>query len=292
MSPMTTARASAPAKINLTLHVTGQRPDGYHLIDSLVVFANVADQISASLSPDLTLSVSGPFSQGVPTDESNLVLRAARLLQSARNVPHGAAITLEKHLPHAAGIGSGSSDAAATLDLLARLWDVPALPEGSAEVLALGADVPVCLRAPQPARMAGIGEIVAPVPRLPECAMVLVNPRVPVPTGEVFARMRTKDNAPMDAVPEAMSFDSLAAWLANQRNDMTEEATELAPAIGHALQRLRAMPQVHHAAMSGSGATCYGLVRNMADARQVARAIQVSEMAWWVAPAEVLSAVS
>ncbi|MDP5361980.1 MAG: 4-(cytidine 5'-diphospho)-2-C-methyl-D-erythritol kinase, partial [Paracoccaceae bacterium] len=121
---MATIKASAPAKVNLTLHVTGQREDGYHLLDSLVVFAGVADQLAATTAPDLRISVNGPFSPGVPTDQNNLMMRAAEALRQSRGVSKGAWLTLEKHLPHAAGIGSGSSDAAATLALLAELWEV------------------------------------------------------------------------------------------------------------------------------------------------------------------------
>ena len=145
----------APAKINLTLHITGQRPDGYHLLDSLVVFAGLGDQIEATLSRDLTLAVSGPFAAGVPTDGRNLVLKAAEALRSARGVTLGAAIRLTKALPHAAGLGSGSSDAAATLALLAQLWNVAPLADDDPAVLALGADVPVCRHAPAPVRMRG-----------------------------------------------------------------------------------------------------------------------------------------
>jgi len=281
-------KGSAPAKINLTLHVTGQRTDGYHMLDSLVVFADVFDQITATLAPDLDITVGGPFSNGIPLDQNNLVMRAATALRAQRGVSMGAHLQLEKHLPHAAGIGSGSSDAAVTLAMLAELWGVDSLPANAPEVVALGADVPVCLRAPNPVRMTGIGDILTDVPSLPNCAVVLVNPRVSVPTGPVFDGLATKRNPHMGTVPEGSNFDSFAAWLADQRNDLEAPACAIAPQINIALSALRRMPAVAHAAMSGSGATCYGLVRNMADARQVARAIQLSQMNWWVAPANVL----
>ncbi len=281
-------RGLAPAKINLTLHVTGQRDDGYHLLDSLVVFADVADQLSVAPAPDLRISVSGPFSDGVPTDHTNLVIRAADTLRQARGVSAGAAITLEKHLPNAAGIGGGSSDAATALSMLATMWDVPPLPPHAPEVLALGADVPVCLAAPTPQRMAGIGDVLTPAPKLPDCAVVLVNPRVKVPTGGIFKGLATRSNAAMDQLPEGADFDGFVHWLSQQRNDLLPPARALSPEIDATLAKLNAMPNVKFAGMSGSGATCFGLVRNMADARHVARAIQVSEMAWWVAPAQVL----
>ncbi len=287
-APMATIRGSAPAKINLTLHVTGQRTDGYHLLDSLVAFAGVYDEITATAAPRLRLSVSGPFSHGVPTDDANIVMRAAVALQRARGVELGATITLDKNLPHAAGIGSGSSDAALTLAMLANLWNVEPLAPNAPEVLALGADVPVCLHAPDPIRMTGIGETLIPCPSLPDCAIVLVNPQVPVPTAGIFDGLATKRNPSMDVVPNGLTYDGLCAWLQKQRNDLMAPALSVAPQISDAILALRRMPLVGHAGMSGSGATCYGIVRNMADARQVARAIQVANMGWWVAPAPLL----
>ncbi len=286
---MTTASAAAPAKVNLTLHVTGQRDDGYHLLDSLVVFADVADQLSAILAPDLRLTVTGPFAQGVPVDDSNLVLRAANALRVVRNVQTGAHISLEKHLPNQAGIGGGSADAAAALRLLAELWNVPPLPAAAPEVVALGADVPVCMRTPAPTRMSGIGEVLSPVSKLPTCALVLVKPQTTVPTGAVFQGLASKTNPRMEILPDGLDFAGFVDWLNSQRNDLLPPARLVAPDIDTALNKLQAMPAIKAVGMSGSGATCFGLVANMADARQVARAIQVSEMAWWVAPAAVLS---
>ena len=285
---MATIKASAPAKVNLTLHVTGQRDDGYHLLDSLVVFADVADQISASVAPDLRISVSGPFSMGVPTDHTNLIMRAAAALRSARGVTKGAALTLEKHLPHAAGIGSGSSDAAATLAMLAELWQVAPLPATAPEVVALGADVPVCVGAPRPVRMSGIGDVLSPVAALPECAMVLVRPPVDVPTGPVFKGLASKDGTPMSELPEGLDYDAFVRWLIVQRNDLQTPAEAIAPEITEALAKLESLPAVSLARMSGSGATCFALVKDMATARHVARIVQVAKMDWWVAPAAIL----
>ncbi|WP_322890400.1 MULTISPECIES: 4-(cytidine 5'-diphospho)-2-C-methyl-D-erythritol kinase [unclassified Yoonia] len=285
---MATIKATAPAKVNLTLHVTGRRDDGYHLLDSLVVFAGVCDQLSATSSPDMRISVSGPFSPGVPTDDGNLMMRAATALQQARGVEMGAALTLEKHLPHAAGIGSGSSDAALTLAMLAELWGVVPLPPDAPEVVALGADVPVCLQAPAPTRMTGIGETLSDVPRLPDCALVLVRPPVDVPTAAVFQALTSRDGSGMDDLPLGLDYDGFAQWLAAQRNDLQAPAEGIAPEITEAIAALRALPVVSFAGMSGSGATCYGLVKDMATARQVARRMQVAHMNWWVAPAAVL----
>jgi 4-diphosphocytidyl-2-C-methyl-D-erythritol kinase len=283
-----TIRAKAPAKVNLTLHVTGRRDDGYHLLDSLVVFADVCDQLSATSSADLRITVSGPFSPGVPNDDSNLMMRAAMVLQRVRGVEMGAALTLEKHLPHAAGIGSGSSDAALTLAMLAELWGVPPLPANAPEVVALGADVPVCLQAPAPTRMMGIGETLSDVPRLPDCALVLVRPPVEVPTAAVFQALTSRDGSGMDDLPLGLDYDGFVQWLSAQRNDLQAPAETIAPEIAHAIAALRALPAVSFAGMSGSGATCYGLVKDIATARQVARRMQVAHMNWWVAPAAVL----
>ena len=279
----------APAKINFALHVTGLRAGGYHLLDSLVAFAGVGDQLTALPATDLTLEVTGPFSSGVPVDESNTVLRAARVLQAARGVTQGARIKLTKTLPHAAGIGSGSSDAAAALRLLSQVWGVENFAPGDAEVLELGADVPVCLNAPLPTRMTGIGEARTAVPALPSCGLVLVNPGVEVPTGRVFDKLERSDNPGMAELPDRLDYEGFLEWLRTQRNDLQAPAEAIAPEIARALKRLRAMPGVDLALMSGSGATCIGLTRDMGRARQVARAIQLSEMGWWVAPAPLLS---
>jgi len=289
---MTTVRARAPAKINLTLHITGQRDDGYHTLDSLVVFADVADQLTATTAPDLRITVSGPFSEGVPTDETNLILRAAEALRTKRGITAGAAIHLEKHLPHAAGIGSGSSDAATALLMLAQLWNVTPLSPSAPEALALGADVPVCMRAPAPTRMTGIGEVLSSAPALPDCGIVLVNPMVAVPTGQIFDGLATKTNRAMEPIPDGMNFDDFADWLARQRNDLLPPAAAIAPQIAKTLDRLGNIAGVEICGMSGSGATCFALMRTMAEARQTARALQIAETGLWVAPAQVMRATT
>jgi 4-diphosphocytidyl-2-C-methyl-D-erythritol kinase len=283
-----TNRAKAPAKVNLTLHVTGQRDDGYHLLDSLVVFADVCDELAATSAADLTLTVTGPFAQGVPVDHTNLMIRAAETLRAARGITAGAAMTLEKNLPHAAGIGSGSSDAAATLGMLAKLWDVTPLSADAPEVLALGADVPVCMRAPNAVRMSGIGEVLAPVPALPACALVLVRPPVDVLTGAVFSGLATKQGTPMDALPEGLDFAGFAAWLAAQRNDLQPPAKAIAPQIATTISKLAALPEVAFAGMSGSGATCFALVQDMDAAQRVADVMQAAHPELWIVPADVL----
>jgi 4-diphosphocytidyl-2-C-methyl-D-erythritol kinase len=273
----------APAKVNLTLRVTGRRTDAYHLLDSLVVFAGVGDRLTVHPASGLSLAVTGPFGIGLVGEGDNLVLRAARRLAEAADiVPHGA-LTLEKNLPVASGIGGGSSDAAATLRLLARYWSI-SLPERTMERLALGlgADVPVCL-ARRPARMAGIGEVLSPVPALPALGMVLVNPGVACPTAAIF-RARAEAGAgfsPADAVPadgwgEARS---LAAALAGIGNDLEAPAMTVAPVIGEVLAAIRAQPDCLLARMSGSGATCFGLFPDAVAAVRAAGAL--AGEGWW-----------
>lgn len=288
-------RGFAPAKVNLALHVTGRGDDGYHQLDSLVVFAGIGDQLAATLGRELGLSVSGAFAPGVPTGEENLVLRAARALRAARGVEKGASLRLTKSLPHAAGLGGGSSDAAAALRLLAHLWGVEPLAPDAPEVLALGSDVPVCRRAPAPVRMRGRGEVIDPLPPLPSCGLVLVNPGVALPTREVFGALERRDNPPLPDLPRAagrLSVDDLAAWLRTCRNDLEAPALAIQPAVGEALALLRRTPGLLHATMSGSGPTCVGIARDMAGARNAARAIQIARPRWWVVPAPLLDQAS
>ncbi len=261
----------APAKVNLTLHVTGQRADGYHLLDSLVVFADFGDRVTARPADELSLTVTGPRASGVPVGERNLMMKAARFFGAH------AALSLDKQLPHAAGIGGGSSDAAATLRALARLTGA-AVPPG---VVTLGADVPVCMQATA-ARMRGIGEDVSLVTGVPALPVVLVNPGVEVPTPAIFAGLAQKDNA---AMPEVMPrFDSpahCAAWLTGQRNDLEPPALILAPVIGEVLQALRSGP-ARLARMSGSGASCFAIYDTAAEAQQVAALLSQRQPGWWV----------
>lgn len=265
---MTAAHAFAPAKINLTLHVTGQRDDGYHLLDSLVVFADVGDRLWLEPAPDMSLDVTGPFAKGVPTDGRNLVWKAAE----AAGTP--LRIRLEKNLPHGGGIGGGSADAAAVLRHL-----------GAGQVAAtLGADVPVCLD-DRAKRMTGIGDCLTPVPRLGTWDIVLVNPGVEVPTPSVFKALCTKTNAPMGTIPSQASKDDFIRWLAQQRNDLQEPAISLAPEIADALNILKGAKLVR---MSGSGSTCFGLYRSAEDAQAAQDRIASAHPNWWVKAAKTL----
>jgi 4-diphosphocytidyl-2-C-methyl-D-erythritol kinase len=261
----------APAKINLTLHVTGQRADGYHLLDSLVVFADLGDRLTLEPGTEMRIDLSGPFAEGVPQDQRNLVWRAAE------GAGWSGAIHLNKQLPHGAGIGGGSSDAAALLNALVEQGHkVPAdLP------LSLGADMPVCGLA-RAARMQGIGEQVTPI-ELPVLPALLVNPGCYVPTGAVFSGLQSRNNASM---PEALlRFDNVedcATWLQAQRNDLEAPARAAAPEIDRVLGDLAASRGALLSRMSGSGATCFALYPSTKAAHLAAYELGAEHPDWWI----------
>lgn len=266
----------ARAKVNLFLHVLGRRPDGYHLLDSLAVFPDVADTLTVTPADALELKVTGPFAAALDGGD-NLVLRAARLLLETASAKRGAAIVLEKRLPVASGIGGGSADAAAALRLLNRAWGlgVP-MPQLAGIALGLGADVPVCL-ASEPARMGGIGELIGVAPALPHCGMVLVNPGVPVATADIF-RARAEIYSEPAVLPRRWAdAEALAGDLARLSNDLEAAAVRLCPPIGDSLAWLRTRPGCRFARMSGSGATCFGLF----DTEAAAIAVASPPPGWW-----------
>ncbi|MEO3428433.1 4-(cytidine 5'-diphospho)-2-C-methyl-D-erythritol kinase [Pelagibius sp. CAU 1746] len=275
------------AKINLTLQITGRRPDGYHELNSLVVFAEVGDRLTfAPLEGGgLDLTVEGPQAGPLLHQHDNLVLAAALALGKRAGISAGAAMTLTKNLPVASGIGGGSADAAAALRGLARLWGV-SLPLAKMEALALelGADVPVCLRG-APVVMSGIGEKLEPVPALPPLWLVLVNPGVAVSTAAVFAgREGDFSQAPEPLLPP-LGLVALIDWLAARPNDLQAAACRLAPAVVEVLAVLDGLPDCLLARMSGSGATCFGLFESEAAAHDAAEALVRQHPDWWVAPA-------
>lgn len=265
----------APAKVNFYLHVTGRRPDGYHELDSLAVFAAVGDTLGAEPAEGLTLDIEGPFAGALSAEPENLVLRAARALAEAGGVPARARLMLSKNLPVASGIGGGSADAAAALRVLGRLWGVAADASIAAR---LGADVPVCLSC-RPARMGGVGEVLTPAPRLPECGIVLLNPGVAVATADVFRARLGPFSAPAELPDAWADAAALAAGLARWGNDLEAPAIALCPAIEEALSRLRAQSGCLIARMSGSGATCYALFATPAEADAVAE--RLNAPGWW-----------
>jgi 4-diphosphocytidyl-2-C-methyl-D-erythritol kinase len=279
----------APAKVNLYLHVVGRRADGYHLLDSLIVFAGVGDDLAVAPAPDLTLAVDGPFGPLVPAGPENLVLRAARALAQRMGVKAGARIRLTKRLPVAAGIGGGSADAAAALKALSALWRIEPDPGTMADLaLALGADVPVCL-AGRPAFVGGIGEDIALPPPLPPAWMVLVNPGIAVATPQIFKARSGAFSTPGRFSSAPQDAAALFAQLGRCRNDLTGAALTLAPVIADVLAALAAQPGCALSRMSGSGATCFGLFAEAGQAAAAAAAIAAAHARWWVQPAPMLA---
>jgi 4-diphosphocytidyl-2-C-methyl-D-erythritol kinase len=274
----------APAKVNLTLHVTGQRTDGYHLLDSMVVFCGLGDRVSVERSAAAHLRVTGPFARQVPVGDDNLVMRAVQAF--GRGQPM--AVALEKNLPVASGLGGGSSDAAATIRAVRRLLGSDEDPDEAAAVLSLGSDVPVCLAA-APMRLRGIGETLTRLPPFPEAHIVLVNPGVAVSTPAVFAALPVKAHPPMpDTLPAWSDAAALAGWLATQRNDLEPPARLIAPQIGEVLAGLSTCAGVLLTRMSGSGATCFGLFATASQAASAASALGRQRPDWWVAAGPVL----
>lgn len=281
--PLPSITRYAPAKINLALHVTGRRPDGYHLIESLAVFTRFGDRVGVAASDEDRFSVSGPFAAYVPLDETNLVLRARDALRAAfpdRPCPP-VSITLEKNLPVASGIGGGSSDAAAALRGLAEFWAIDDAAALSRIGLALGADLPMCLAA-QPLIARGIGDGLTTVPGFPALGLVLVNPGIAVSTADVFGALTRRDNAPLPPLPASIDFHSLRNWLETTRNDLEPAARQIEPAIGAAAAALDRAGS-GFTRMSGSGATCFGLFETGNVAKRAAVAIRARHPGWFVA---------
>jgi 4-diphosphocytidyl-2-C-methyl-D-erythritol kinase len=273
---------SAPAKINLALHVTGQRADSYHLIDSLVTFAEFGDELTFAAANADGLVIDGPFAAQLQGAETNLAVKARdalRALASGRPCPP-VSIHLTKNLPIASGLGGGSSDAAAAMRGLNEFWGLALSAEALRMAgLTLGADVPMCL-AGKPLRAQGIGEDITLLGAFPALDLVLVNPGVEVSTAAIFKALLKKDNRPMSSKANLASFHAVCEFLSAQHNDLQRPAIALAPVIADCLAALG-----DHGAMltrmSGSGATCFGIFTNGANAARAARAIAARHPGWW-----------
>jgi 4-diphosphocytidyl-2-C-methyl-D-erythritol kinase len=281
---------SARAKINLALHVLGRRPDGYHELDSLVVFAELADTLTAFRrdEPIIEIGIDGDFAdilaETTPPGSNLVYAVASALMQTfSDRIPGGVRLDLVKTLPIAAGIGGGSADAAATLRLLNRVWHLGLTLEDLAGLGAnLGADVPVCVHS-RPARMEGIGERITPVHTIPAMPIVLLNPGVAVDTGAVFRRLEPGARPPLPPPPSRFtSLMELVFWLRKTRNDLFEPARAVAPVIETAIRRLASDPDCLFARMSGSGATIFGIFLTDEAAERAAARIQESRPDWWV----------
>ncbi len=284
----------APAKINLALHVTGRRDDGFHLLDSLVGFAGICDRVTVSPADDITLTVTGPEADNVPTTDDNLAVQAAQFIRTLLNINTGVNIVLDKHIPVSAGLGGGSADAAAVLKACRRLWDKPLNNSIDDVALAnvLGADVPVC-HFGRAARVTGIGETVAAVTAWPNAWMVLVNPRVPLSTAQVFdAFSEPADEQQTESFIASgwgASAEDFADRLKQSQNSLTDTAKSLAPVIGEVLTALEAAPNCLLTRMSGSGPTCFSLFDTEAYAQAAAATLSAEESSWWVRSTQLLA---
>lgn len=290
----TEVRISAPAKINLYLHVIGRRDTGYHDLDSLVMFATEGDSLTVAPLPGADgprLTVDGPFAASLAAEPpaGNLVVKAALALAKHLGRPPAVAITLTKRLPIASGIGGGSADAAACLTALCRLWGVAAdTPELFALAAGLGADVPVCLDG-RAAYFGGIGDILDEAPPLPDCPALLVNPGVPVPTPAVFRNRPALYSWPARLTRAPTGIEDLADLLSRRRNDLTEAAIEVAPVIAEVLEALEDTERCLLARLSGSGATCFALYPDDQAAATAAAALAAARPDWWVRPCRLVS---
>lgn len=280
---MTALVEQAPAKVNLTLRIVGRRADGYHELESLVAFASVGDTLRLEPGAPLGLDISGPYAGACGRAADNLVLKAVAALGERAPGLKAGHFHLEKNLPVAAGIGGGSSDAAAALRLLARanglLADDPRL---AAAAFAVGADVPVCFD-PCTRIMRGIGEDLSAALWLPELPAVLVNPGVPLTTRDVFAKfsLAHASKKPLGQPPNWP--EGVIDYLAAHGNDLTEAAIACAPAVREVLTTLGGTPGVLLARMSGSGSTCFALLPTAEEAAAVARQLRAEHPRWWVA---------
>jgi 4-diphosphocytidyl-2-C-methyl-D-erythritol kinase len=277
----------APAKINLFLHAGDRREDGYHALESLVVFAQAGDRLSFAPDDDLTLSIDGPFAGALSSGEDNLVLRAARALGDGR----GAMIALEKNLPPSSGLGGGSADAAATLRALNLLWD---LQRGETELMqiaaTLGSDVPACLLS-APCWMEGRGERVTKLKPFPPSTLVLVNPGIGVSTAEVFTGLNARTGLGLARPgPNMNSIWDIVHYLSDTENDLEAPACRIAPVIEEVLEDLSEAQGCVLARMSGSGATCFGLFESRHWALPAAEAIAYDHPEWWVRTTRIADA--
>jgi 4-diphosphocytidyl-2-C-methyl-D-erythritol kinase len=270
----------ARAKINLALHVIQRRPDGYHELDSIVAFASVGDLVTVEPADELSFAVSGPFAKGLTGTGDNSVLAAWRAVAKITNLKP-VKFRLEKNLPIASGIGGGSADAAAALRGLIKCFNLEITADALGQAaLQLGADVPVCL-ASTTARMRGIGEIIEPFQTPLPKAIILANPLQPCSTPDVFQALGLSRGQKFGG--SIADIDGISSW----RNDLAAPAIEILPGIAEVLDVIGAQPGIICARMSGSGATCFGLLDSLDEAKRAAVNIRQSHPDWWVAAASL-----
>ena len=274
----------ANAKVNLALHVIGQRLDGLHCLDSIVAFPNYGDELLFEKANEVSLTVSGPFGEQLLKETakgSNIVIRAAKLLEDSNN---GASIHLVKNLPVASGIGGGSSNAAVTLQVLSRLWNkkMPNLDD----ILGLGADVPVCL-SNELQRMQGIGEIRTKLVAPSKIWIVLANPGIRIPTTKIFKLLSSKQNEQLEPISNLTSIDSFCEYLGRQRNDLETVVSNLFPEVKHLLEVIKSTRNCRLSRMSGSGATCFGLYAQKKHAQKAKELVEEKFSKAWVISASL-----
>ena len=278
---MAVISVQAPAKVNLYLHVTGRRADGYHLLDSLFVFTKDGDVVSVREADDLSLEITGAYAPALSNDENNIVLKAARLLADEEGFVPKARIVLEKKLPVASGIGGGSADAAATLKALISLWNLKISQEKLHKIaLRLGADVPSCLVS-KAVQVSGIGDILKPAPVFPKLFVLLVNPNKPVSTPAVFKTRAPAFSQPFPFERPMSDFDDFIGELKKRHNDLFEAACQVEPAVGQVIKALEKQPLCRLSRMSGSGGTCFGLFSSAADALSAYETMRLKYPDWW-----------
>ena len=278
----------APVKINLSLQIIGRRNDGFHLLESLIVFADQGDGLTVSSADTLSLTIKGPFAGSLSTDKNNLVMKAAALLADFHKIRPKAHIELNKNIPIASGLGGGSADAAATLHALTKLWRFPISDQDLNKIAEqIGSDVPVCLNQ-KSAIMEGIGERVHRLGNLPKFGILLVNSNFPVSTQEVFQKYGANFSAPgsLNQIPK--DRETLLKLLHSLQNDLTQASINTAPEIKNVLSVLSDLNNQLLVRLSGSGGTCFALFENTKNAQEAAEKLNKKFPDWWINPTSIL----
>ncbi len=279
----TVMKGIAHAKINLSLHITGKLPNGYHKLDSLVVFTEFGDILELRRANKFILTTCGTFNRELPPSSENIILAALQILEGASTEFK---INLEKSIPVSAGLGGGSTNAAQALKLAAALLECP-LPNDSDKITSVGSDLPVCLTG-KPALVRGFGEKITILDRFFEFPILLVNPNKPVPTGDVYKQLSAVNNPPQTSYPVEGNKCDVIDWLKEQRNDLEAPAFDLCPETKDVLFSLRKQEGCLLARMSGSGGTCFGIFQTMEQTSVAARKIKIGIPEWWVQPTRIL----
>lgn len=275
----------SPAKINLDLRITGRRADGYHLLDSIVVFADVGDELDATLSDHLSLEIDGPFGAGLSAGKDNLVFKAAQALCDVAGVEPNIHFNLTKNLPISSGIGGGSSNAAVALTLSNKLLKLKLSEEHLMHVaLEIGADVPVCLE-PQITHMSGIGEQLTPIRHELKQPALLVNPGISVSTAEIFSVFHNLEfsfSPERELQPNQVNWSLMLDHLKASTNDLQRPACTINTSVNDVLEALAKLEGVILSRMSGSGATCFALFKDQSMCEDAAKKLSKAHKNWWV----------